>query len=194
MPPTSHPSTAVLWARFRFSVVGPLLSSPPAHGEIKVAIRALAAKTWTHPIHGRAVRFAAGTIERWYYTARREKDDPVGVLRRAVRKDRGKVSLTVRRQLPVPFSDNCFSPVSSVGRRPARPFIGLARTRERKPGSFSQKITHLNPALDQEFRALRFLLFWSSSPLPGGSWGCSTPGSRCDAPDGRSPLRWSWGP
>jgi transposase InsO family protein len=34
------------------------------------------------------------TIERWYYTARRERDDPVAVLRRAVRKDRGKVSLT----------------------------------------------------------------------------------------------------
>jgi transposase InsO family protein len=75
-------------------VVGPLLSSPPARGEIKAAIRALAAKTWSHPIHGRDVRFAAGTIERWYYTARREKDDPVGVLRRTVRKDRGKVSLT----------------------------------------------------------------------------------------------------
>jgi putative transposase len=94
MTPTSHPSTAALWARFRFSLVGPLLSSPPARGEIKAAIRALAAKTWTHPIHGRDVRFAAGTIERWYYTARREKDDPMGVLRRAVRKDRGKVSLT----------------------------------------------------------------------------------------------------
>ena len=52
MTRTSHPSTAALWARFRFSVVGPLLSSPPARGEIKAAIRALAAKTWTHPIHG----------------------------------------------------------------------------------------------------------------------------------------------
>jgi transposase InsO family protein len=86
-------STAELWARFRFSVVGPLLSSPPARGELKAAIRSLAAKTWTHPVSGRNVRFAAGTIERWYYTARREKDDPVRVLRRAVRKDCGKVSL-----------------------------------------------------------------------------------------------------
>jgi transposase InsO family protein len=33
------------------------------------------------------------TIERWYYRARAAKDDPVRVLRRAVRKDRGKVSL-----------------------------------------------------------------------------------------------------
>jgi transposase InsO family protein len=86
-------STATLWARFRFSVVGSLLSSPPRRGELKAAIRLLAAKTWTHPVTGRDVQFAAVTIERWYYRARREKDDPVGVLRRAVRKDSGKVSL-----------------------------------------------------------------------------------------------------
>ena len=42
---------------------------------------------------GRDVRFAAGTIARWYYTARRQRDDPVGALRRAVRKDCGKISL-----------------------------------------------------------------------------------------------------
>ena len=92
---TKHPiqSTSTLWARFRFSVVGSLLSSPPARGELKTAIASLAAKTWTHPVTGRDVQFAAVTIERWYYRARREKDDPVGVLQRAVRKDCGKVSL-----------------------------------------------------------------------------------------------------
>jgi putative transposase len=86
-------STSTLWARFRFSVVGSLLSAPAPRGELKGAIRLLAEKTWTHPVTGRDVRFAAVTIERWYYTARREKDDPVGVLRRAVRKDCGQVSL-----------------------------------------------------------------------------------------------------
>jgi transposase InsO family protein len=86
-------STSALWARFRFSVVGSLLSAPPARGALKTALRLLAAKIWTHPVSGRQVRFAAVTIERWYYTARREKDDPVGVLRRAVRKDCGKVRL-----------------------------------------------------------------------------------------------------
>jgi transposase InsO family protein len=91
---TGIPSaTGPLWARFRFSVVGALLSSPPPRGELKAAIRALAAKTWTHPVHGREVRFSAVTIERWYHKSRREKDDPVGALRRAVRKDCGKVSL-----------------------------------------------------------------------------------------------------
>jgi transposase InsO family protein len=94
MTQKSDPSTAALWARFRFSVVGSLLSAPPAPGELKVALGLLAEKTWTHPVSGDEVRFAVATIERWYYTARREKDDPVGVLRRTVRKDCGKVSLT----------------------------------------------------------------------------------------------------
>jgi putative transposase len=93
MTRTPHSSTAVLWARFRFSVVGSLLSSPPVRGKLGAALRSLAAKTWRHPVTGREVRFAAVTIERWYYTARRAKEDPVGVLRRTVRKDCGKVSL-----------------------------------------------------------------------------------------------------
>jgi transposase InsO family protein len=86
-------TTATLWARFRFSVVGSLLSSPPARGELKTAIACLAAKTWAHPVSSREVRFTAKTIERWLYRARQERDDPVGGLRRAVRKDAGKVSL-----------------------------------------------------------------------------------------------------
>ena len=92
---TKHPiqSSPVLWARFRFSVVGSLWSAPPAGGELQAAIESLAAKTWTHPVTGHEVRFAAKTIERWHYRARHEQDDPVGVLRRAVRKDCGKVSL-----------------------------------------------------------------------------------------------------
>jgi putative transposase len=93
MSQTHSSSTGALWARFRFSVVGSLLSSPPGRGALKTAIRVLAAKTWSHPVNGRDVGFSAVTIERWYYTARRHNDDPVGVLRRAVRKDRGKVSL-----------------------------------------------------------------------------------------------------
>ena len=42
---------------------------------------------------GREVRLAPSTIASWYYTARRQRDDPVSALRRAVRKDRGKISL-----------------------------------------------------------------------------------------------------
>lgn len=93
---TPDRSTCDLWARFRFSVVGSLLSSPPARGELKAAIDALAEKTWTHPVSGRDVRFATATIERWFHQARHEKQDPLGVLRRKIRKDRGQVSLPAR--------------------------------------------------------------------------------------------------
>jgi transposase InsO family protein len=87
------PSTATLWARFRFSVIGALLSAPPLRGELKTAIQSLAETIWTHPITGRDVQYSATTIERWYYKARNEREDPVRVLQRAVRKDCGKVSL-----------------------------------------------------------------------------------------------------
>ena len=62
MTQNSDRPTSALWARFRFSVVGPLFSSPPARGALKAAIRVLAAKTWTHPVSGRQLRFAAATI------------------------------------------------------------------------------------------------------------------------------------
>jgi putative transposase len=86
-------STAAAWARFRFSVVGSLLSSPRDHGALKTAIVALAEKTWSHPVTGRDVQFSAVTIERWYYTALHRLDDPVAALRRAVRKDCGQIAL-----------------------------------------------------------------------------------------------------
>jgi putative transposase len=94
MTPTNSSSTGALWARFRFSIVGSLLSSPPARGMLNTAIRDLAAKTWSHPVTGRDVYFTAVTIERWYYMARRQREDPVGALRRALRKDCGKVTLS----------------------------------------------------------------------------------------------------
>ena len=78
------------WARFRFSVVGPLLAAPPAPGELDAELARLSAKEWRHPVSGEPVHFAKSTIERWYYTARRERRDPVGVLRRRIRKDAGQ--------------------------------------------------------------------------------------------------------
>ncbi len=89
---TETPST-IAWARFRFSVIGSLLSSPPPRGELKAAIQALAEKDWTHPITGQKTRYSATTIEGWYYKARKVQDDPVSALRRAVRKDAGRKSL-----------------------------------------------------------------------------------------------------
>jgi hypothetical protein len=78
------------WAHLRFAVVGPLLAAPPAPGTLKAALTALARQPWHHPITGEPTRFAFSTIERWLYQAKRERADPVGVLRRKVRKDHGR--------------------------------------------------------------------------------------------------------
>jgi transposase InsO family protein len=76
------------WARLRFTVVGPLLSSPPPTRQLRLELERLARKTWRHPTKGALVHFALSTVERWYYTAR-GGDDPVGALRRKPRRDGG---------------------------------------------------------------------------------------------------------
>lgn len=78
------------WARFRFSIVGPLLAGPPVRGELRAELEKLAARSWLHPLSGEPARFGASTIERWYYVARGERVDRIGVLRRKVRKDRDR--------------------------------------------------------------------------------------------------------
>ncbi len=82
-------STAQILAEFRFSVVGSLLTQPPPYGEIKAAIRELAEKEWLHPIFKDYRKFAAGTIGRWYYTARKARIDSVAVLSTKSRSDTG---------------------------------------------------------------------------------------------------------
>jgi transposase InsO family protein len=77
------------WARLRFAIIGPLLAAPPAAGELRAALGALAAKTWRHPFTGLEVRFAASTLERWYYAARKAAD-PVRALRNQVRREIGR--------------------------------------------------------------------------------------------------------
>src|ERR1700735_5680009 len=78
------------WAHLRFSVIGQLLAAPPAKGDLRAAVAALAARTWQHPTTGDPVRFGFATIERWYYLALKERADPVGVLRRKLRADAGQ--------------------------------------------------------------------------------------------------------
>jgi len=88
------------WARLRFSIVGPLLAAPPSPGEVRVEIEKLAAKTWRHPVRGDPRQFAFATIERWYYTARNARLDPIAGLRRRVRKDAGQqVAITERQRV-----------------------------------------------------------------------------------------------
>ena len=77
------------WARLRFSIIGPLLASPPGKGDLSAALEMLAAKTWQHPLTEEPICFGLSTIERWYYAAKNERQDPVGVLRRRVREDAG---------------------------------------------------------------------------------------------------------
>jgi putative transposase len=77
------------WARFRFSIIGHLLSSPPKGGELKSLLEELSKKQWHHPLQGTPVSFSASTLERWFYRAKREVD-PVYALRTKRRKDAAK--------------------------------------------------------------------------------------------------------
>jgi transposase InsO family protein len=77
------------WAHFRFSVIGALLAAPPPPGELRTELLRLAAKFWRHPVTGAWVRYGLATLERWYYEAKQSPQDPVGVLARKVREDRG---------------------------------------------------------------------------------------------------------
>ena len=90
------------WARLRFSVIGQLLAAPPPKGALYSELEKLAAREWRHPVSGEPVRFGVSTIERWYYRARRERHDPVSVLRRKQRIDAGQqasISEAVRQVL-----------------------------------------------------------------------------------------------
>jgi putative transposase len=77
------------WAQLRFGVIGHLLAAPPSDGELGAELDRLASKHWRHPKSGQWIQFGRSTIERWYYRALAEPRDPVGVLARKVRKDRG---------------------------------------------------------------------------------------------------------
>lgn len=84
---TSAPAR-MRWARFRFGIIAPLLSSPPESGELGAAIAELAARPWRHPTTGEAIRFSVKTIERWFYVARGQQD-PIRALERKVPKHAG---------------------------------------------------------------------------------------------------------
>ena len=77
------------WARLRFSIIGPLLAAPPAPGQLRAALLALAAKTWRHPVSGLDVRFGVSTLERWYYAARGAADPVAALQDRAARRRSG---------------------------------------------------------------------------------------------------------
>ena len=76
------------WARFRFSIIGPLLSAPPEPGGLQAALIELSNKQWRHPISGLPMSIGVSTIERWLYQAR-HKSNPVNALRTKRRTDAG---------------------------------------------------------------------------------------------------------
>ena len=77
------------WGQFRFPVIGELLSSPPAKGQLQEEIQRLSQKIYQHPIdENRKFTLGASTIERWYYKAK-VVDNPVVVLGRKLRSDAG---------------------------------------------------------------------------------------------------------
>lgn len=77
------------WARFRFSIIGPLLSSPPNSGELQQRLTELSGKQWSHPLTGVPVFFSVSTLERWFYRAKQDAD-PVSALRTKRRTDSAK--------------------------------------------------------------------------------------------------------
>jgi len=73
----------VRWARLRFQIVGSLLAAPADDGELKTRIEQLAARSWSHPTTGEAIRFSFKSIERWFYAAR-AAPEPIETLARKV--------------------------------------------------------------------------------------------------------------
>jgi transposase InsO family protein len=94
------------WAHFRFSVIGALLAAPPERGQLKAELARLADRQWQHPVSGKWKRFGVSTIERWYYQALQDPNDPVGRLSRKVREDRGShpsMSVELRDKLHIQY-------------------------------------------------------------------------------------------
>lgn len=92
------------WARFRFSIIGPLLAAPPGNGELKLMLEELSKKQWRHPTTGIAISFSVSTLERWFYRAK-HVTDPVSALRTKRRTDAaharklcGELKLAIQQQ------------------------------------------------------------------------------------------------
>ena len=91
------------WARFRFSVIGALLSNPPERGGLRREFRNLSEKLWTHPVTGEKIKVAYKTIEEWYYKAKKSTD-PVEALRQRTRTDVGRARVLTDRENQEIFS------------------------------------------------------------------------------------------
>jgi transposase InsO family protein len=78
------------WAYLRFSIIGPLLATPPGKGELAGEFEQLASRRYPHPTRNDEwISFGVSTIERWYYAASGSAD-PISALSRKVRTDAGQ--------------------------------------------------------------------------------------------------------
>ena len=104
----SEESSRERWARFRFSVIGPLLAAPPMRGQLRSELKKLAQKIFRHPLAGDPTSFGLSTIERWYYAAR-DARDPVAELKNRLRKDAGEhpsLGLSLRQALRAQYREH----------------------------------------------------------------------------------------
>lgn len=94
-------SSSQRWAQFRLQVIGPLLASPAEPGALQESLRELAGRVYQHPLHPhQSLQVGFSTIERWYYQAK-SAADPLAVLSRKRRSDRGKRSAVSEQLLTV---------------------------------------------------------------------------------------------
>ena len=96
------------WARFRFSIVGPLLSAPPKKGELKPLLEALSTKKWQHPLTGQPLTLSFSTLEHWFYRARKNHD-PVMALHTKRRTDAAltrKLSENLKRMVKYQYREH----------------------------------------------------------------------------------------
>ena len=102
-------TVAERWARLRFAIVGPLLAAPPKRGSLRDELEHLSRRSWKHPTTGEPVQFGYSTIERWYYTAKNERHNPVRALERKHRRDADRqpsLGDTLRRVLEAQYAEH----------------------------------------------------------------------------------------
>ena len=136
------------WARFRLQVIGPLLASPVASGDLQDELRALASRIYQHPLHpGKSMQLGFSTIERWYYQAK-DVADPLATLSRKRRSDAGRRNALSERllaMLEVQYAehprwtvqlhyDNLAAEVAEVPNLGALPSYPSVRRRMREKG------------------------------------------------------------
>lgn len=79
-------------AELRFAVIGELLNSPVAKGELCLKLKVLSEKFWKDPRTGTPKKYGYATVERWYYKAKRSPN-PYDALMLKKRSDDGQIQI-----------------------------------------------------------------------------------------------------